>query len=123
MRTRLHEGGREYVVAVSPNVGVFGPETGFTIPERTGKRGRPPTVPRPDRGPESVRALFPYLSPYWREYIDGAGAGISGLVVAYPPGAPTTARAEARDGCEPAILDRPRLRGHVDVRQLLLVVQ
>ncbi|MBX5485421.1 MAG: IS701 family transposase [Mycolicibacterium hassiacum] len=56
-RSRLHEGGREYVVAVSPNVGVFGPETRFTIPERTGKRGRPPTVPRPDRRPESVRAL------------------------------------------------------------------
>ncbi len=56
-RSRLDEGGLEYVLAVSPNVGVFGPETSFAVPERRGRRGRPPSVPRPDRRPESVRQL------------------------------------------------------------------
>jgi SRSO17 transposase len=56
-RTRLDAGALDYVVAVSPNVGVYGPETSFTVPERTGQRGRPASVPRPDRAPESVRAL------------------------------------------------------------------
>jgi SRSO17 transposase len=56
-RTGLHERELEYVLAVSPSVGVFGPETRFAVPERTGKRGRPPSVPRPDRKPESVRSL------------------------------------------------------------------
>jgi SRSO17 transposase len=56
-RTGLHESGLEYVLAVSPEVGVFGPETTFTVPERTPGRGRPPSVARPDRESESVRAL------------------------------------------------------------------
>jgi len=56
-RTRLNEGGLEYAVAVSPQLGVFGPETSFAIPERRGKRGRHPSVARPDRDPESVKAL------------------------------------------------------------------
>ncbi len=50
-RTRLHRRGLEYVVAVC------GPETSFAVPARAGKRGRAPSVPRPDRTPESVRAL------------------------------------------------------------------
>ncbi len=56
-RTRLTELELEYVVAVSAQVGVFGPETRFAIPERAGATGRPPSVPRPDRAPEPVRAL------------------------------------------------------------------
>jgi SRSO17 transposase len=57
-RASLHECGLEYVVAVSPTIGVFGPETTFAVPEQTsGKRGRPYTVARPDRDPESVLAL------------------------------------------------------------------
>jgi SRSO17 transposase len=56
-RTGLHESGLEYVLAVSPEIGVFGPETRFTVPERTPGRGRPPSVARPDRKSESVRAL------------------------------------------------------------------
>ena len=56
-RTGLYERELEYVLAVSPNVGVFGPETSFAVPERRGKRGRRPSVPRPDREPESVRSL------------------------------------------------------------------
>ncbi len=56
-RTRLHGLDREYLVAVSAQIGVFGPETTFAMPARTGTRGRPASVPRPDREPESVRAL------------------------------------------------------------------
>ncbi len=56
-RARLAELELEYVVAVSAQIGVFGPETSFAVPERRAKRGRPPSVPRPDRDPESVRAL------------------------------------------------------------------
>jgi SRSO17 transposase len=57
LRTGLHASGFEYVVAVSPNVGVFGPETSFAVPERQGATGRPPSVARPDCKPESPRAL------------------------------------------------------------------
>ena len=56
-RTRLSEGRLEYVVAVSPNVGVFPAETRFALRGQTGKRGRPASVSRPDRRPESVAAL------------------------------------------------------------------
>lgn len=56
-RSRLAEREFEYLLAVSPNVGVFGPETSFAVPERRQRRGRPPTVARPDRKPESVKAL------------------------------------------------------------------
>jgi peptidoglycan hydrolase-like protein with peptidoglycan-binding domain len=56
-RTGLHEAGLEYVLAVGPETGVFGPETSFAVPKRRGRRGRPPSVPRPDRKPESVKAV------------------------------------------------------------------
>jgi SRSO17 transposase len=56
-RTCLHELELEYVLAVSAQISVFGPETSFAVPERRGKVGRPRTVARPDRKPESVRAL------------------------------------------------------------------
>jgi SRSO17 transposase len=56
-RARLHGFGLEYVLSVSPEIGVFGPETVFAVPEREPGRGRPPRVARPDRGHESVRAL------------------------------------------------------------------
>src|SRR6266487_4058208 len=56
-RTTLHEQGLEYLLAVSPNLGVFGPETTFAVPERQGKTGRPRSVARPDREPESLLAL------------------------------------------------------------------
>ncbi len=55
-RRGLQAEGLEYVVAVSPQLGVFPAETVFALPEGKG-RGRPPSVPRPDRKPESVRAL------------------------------------------------------------------
>src|SRR6266511_1110618 len=57
-RRDLHEQGLEYVLAVSPTVGVFGPETTFAVPaQQPRKRGRPFTVARPDREPESLLAL------------------------------------------------------------------
>lgn len=56
-RTRLAELELEYVVAVRAETSVYGPETSFAVPERNGSIGRPRTVARPDRRPESVRAL------------------------------------------------------------------
>lgn len=56
-RTRLDGCGREYVLAVSAQVSVYGPETSFAVPERNGSVGRRRSVARPDRRPESVRAL------------------------------------------------------------------
>jgi SRSO17 transposase len=56
-RTRLHGLEREYVLAVSAKLSVYGPETSFAVPERNGPVGRRRSVARPDRKPESVRAL------------------------------------------------------------------
>jgi SRSO17 transposase len=56
-RTTLHAQGLEYVLAVSAQIGVYGPETTFAVPERNGTVGRRRSVARPDRKPESVRAL------------------------------------------------------------------
>lgn len=56
-RGGLAESGLEYVVAVRAGTSVYGPETIFAVPDPVGSRGRPPTVARPDRKPESVRAL------------------------------------------------------------------
>ncbi len=56
-RTRLHALECEYVLAVSAQVSVYGPETSFVVPERQGATGRPRSVARADRRPESVRAL------------------------------------------------------------------
>jgi SRSO17 transposase len=56
-RARLAELELAYVVAVRAETSVYGPETRFTVPERNGAVGRPRAVARPDRKPESVRAL------------------------------------------------------------------
>src|SRR6185437_5748320 len=40
--------------------------------------------------PESYRTLYPYLSDYWRDYVEEAGVRLNGLALAYPPGAPTS---------------------------------
>jgi SRSO17 transposase len=56
-RGRLAQQGLEYVVAVRAETSVYGPETTFAVPPRNGRSGRPRTVARPDRPPESVRAL------------------------------------------------------------------
>lgn len=56
-RAGVHEFGLEYVLSVSARVAVFGPETTFIVPDRKPGPGRPPSVARPDRASESVRAL------------------------------------------------------------------
>jgi SRSO17 transposase len=56
-RLRLQALYLEYVLAVSAQISVYGPETLFAVPERNGSVGRRRTVARPDRRPESVRAL------------------------------------------------------------------
>jgi SRSO17 transposase len=56
-RTRLQALELEYVLAVSAQISVYGPETTFAVPERNGSVGRRRSVARPDRKPESVRAL------------------------------------------------------------------
>ena len=56
-RSRLAQLELEYVVAVRAETSVYGPETGFAVPQSKGSLGRPRTVARPDRKPESVRAL------------------------------------------------------------------
>lgn len=62
-RGRLQELGLPYVVAVPPELGVFGPETAFGLPERPGRRDRPSTGYRADRSSESVRTLAFRLPP------------------------------------------------------------
>ncbi len=56
-RSRLGQLELEYVLAVRAETSVYGPETAFAVPERNGPLGRPRAVARPDRKPESVRAL------------------------------------------------------------------
>jgi DDE superfamily endonuclease len=97
----LHGQELEYVLAVSAQVSVYGPETSFAVPERNGTTGRPRTVARPDRKPESVRALAERLPSEAFETIvcrtTPAGEEVeSGFafvrVVATHPSAPTTSR-------------------------------
>ncbi len=64
LRARLHDAGREYVLAVSPDTTVFAPETIFEVPEpRERGKGRQKTRPRPDRKPEAIGALIAASTP------------------------------------------------------------
>jgi SRSO17 transposase len=66
-RTGLHDAGLEYLVAVRAATSVYGPETTFAVPPSNGSIGRPRTVARPDRRPESVHALAKRLpATAWR---------------------------------------------------------
>jgi SRSO17 transposase len=56
-RSRLDGCELEYVLVVSSQLSVYGPETRFIVPERNGSVGRRRSVARPDRDPESVRTL------------------------------------------------------------------
>ena len=62
-RSKLHARELEYLLAVSAQISVYGPETTFAVPERNGSVGRRRSVARPDRKPESVRALAKRLPP------------------------------------------------------------
>jgi len=61
LRERLHDAGRQYVLAVGAETAVYAPETTFAVPAPTGKKGRPPSKPRPDREPEAIKALIARL--------------------------------------------------------------
>ncbi len=66
-RSKLHAQELEYVLAVSGQISVYGPETSFAVPERNGTVGRQRSVARPDRKPESVYALAQRLpARAWR---------------------------------------------------------
>jgi SRSO17 transposase len=66
-RSRLHAQELEYLLAVSGQISVYGPETTFAVPAREGTVGRPRSVVKPDRKPESVRALAQRLpARAWR---------------------------------------------------------
>ena len=56
-RTRLQALELEYLVGVSAQISVYGPETTFAVPERNGNVGRRRSVARADRKPESLSAL------------------------------------------------------------------
>jgi SRSO17 transposase len=61
LRERLHDARREYVLSVGAETKVFAPGTTFTVPERHGTTGRPPSRPRPDTDPEAIGALIARL--------------------------------------------------------------
>jgi len=63
LRDRLHDGGLQYLLSVSPETTVFSQETEFTVPAApAGKRdGRRASRPRPDREAESIGALIARL--------------------------------------------------------------
>jgi SRSO17 transposase len=58
LRDRLHDAGREYVLAVGRQTKVFASETVFAVPEPAAATGRPKSRPRPDREPETVGDLI-----------------------------------------------------------------
>ena len=61
LRGRLHDAGREYVLAVGAATTVFSLETVFAVPEQTASTGRPKSRPRPDRKPEAIGDLIARL--------------------------------------------------------------
>ena len=61
LRDRLHAGGLQYVLSVSPETTVFTAETQFTAPEPRSGPGRKSDHPRPDRDPESIGQLIARL--------------------------------------------------------------
>lgn len=63
LRDRLHNGGLEYLLSVTPETTVFSQETEFIVPAApVGKSGgRPVSRPRPDREAESIGALISRL--------------------------------------------------------------
>src|SRR5262249_54691412 len=58
--------------------------------------------------PDSMDALAPYLSSYWRQYIEEAKVPLHGLIDAYPPGAPTSGPAapSGYDALKATVLDQ-----------------
>ena len=83
LRERLHGARREYVLSVGAETKVFAPGTTFTVPKRSGSKGRPPSRPRPDTEPEAIGALIARLGPeHWQSVTFRDG----------PDGEPVTSR-------------------------------
>ena len=61
LRDRLHVGGLQYVLSVSPETTVFTSDTEFIAPEPRSGPGRRDNHPRPDRDPESIGRLIARL--------------------------------------------------------------
>jgi SRSO17 transposase len=61
LREQLDGAGLEYVVSVTPDTTVFGPEAKFALPERNPKGGRPHTRPVADCDPEPIAQLIARL--------------------------------------------------------------
>jgi SRSO17 transposase len=58
LRARLHEDAIDYVLSVGPETDVFDRDTIFAVPPRKpGSRGPAPSLPRPDREPQSIAEL------------------------------------------------------------------
>jgi len=109
-RSELDGRGLEYLLAVSPNIGVFGPETVFTVPERTGKRGRPASVARPDRKPESVRALAERLpGRAWKTLACRTS--------------PAGAKVKSRFACVRVVAAHPVVDDHLPPREEWLIIE
>jgi SRSO17 transposase len=75
LRTALHNGGLEYVLSISPDTGVFGPETLFDVPPRQASKGRSPSRPRPDREAVSLQQLACSLSADCFQMVTFRGTG------------------------------------------------
>jgi len=61
LRERLHNAGREYVLAIGADTAVYAPEATFAVPPRTSSKGRAPSRARADRQPEAIKALIARL--------------------------------------------------------------
>jgi uncharacterized protein len=58
----------------------------------------------------SIETLYPYLSGYWRSFIDQTGASwfYTPFTISYPPGAPTTGPGPKQDDTTQTLLGRLR---------------
>ena len=83
LRDRLDRAGCSYVLSVGPDTKVFEHGTAFAVPTRTGKEGRAPFRPRPDRKPEPIGTLIARL---------GADTGQAVSFRDGPDGEPVTSR-------------------------------
>ena len=95
LRGRLHDAGREYVLAVGAATTVFSLETVFAVPEQTAGTGRPKSRPAPTASPK-------------RSATGSTGWGASGRGGSASATAPTASRSD-RGSCSCA--SGPRTTG------------
>jgi SRSO17 transposase len=64
LRTRLHNEGVDYVLAIGPECAVYAPDTVFTVPPRKpGSRGPAPSALKTEAEPRSIAELVDGLDP------------------------------------------------------------